>query len=270
MRSLFLSKNEIDITQYRNRSAQESDCDILISEDATIVVEGKTVVVYYAGIKDEVLDGMESALKRITYSESTRTSGLVTTSRIFGFAPRNKMRNHPCRSVSLASEDPASHSDVCRCAELAAKYYRRSFPEVAKLHEELLRSRVNDRYVISRSMFTSGIINKNNPLQYHFDSGNFKNVCSAMFAFKRTVEGGHLCIPQLGVKLEIGNHSLLLFDGQGLLHGVTPIIKKNPQSYRYTVVYYSLQQMWNCLAVDGEIALLRQQKTEFERRKAGV
>ena len=116
-------------------------------------------------------------------------------------------------------------------------------------------------------IYKSGIINKNNELKYHFDAGNFKGVMSNMVAFKGDVEGGHLAIPELDIALEIADNTLTIFNGQEILHGVTPIETQNEQSYRYTVVYYSLEQMWKCEPIDDEIVRIRESQQVKEKTR---
>jgi len=120
------------------------------------------------------------------------------------------------------------------------------------------------------SIFTSGIVNENNPLKYHFDTGNFKDVFSCMVVFKNGVENGFLSLPEYDVGFQLPNNSIFLFDGQGILHGVTPITRQTPESYRYSVVYYSLKRMWQCLEIDEELARIRKKKTSRERARANV
>src|SRR6185369_973882 len=153
------------------------------------------------------------------------------------------------------------------------KYYEQWNPTGYKSHCEAVQ-KVLPQYRLHGTPFTSGIINDNNPLAYHYDSGNFKGVWSAMFGFKRHVEGGHLSVPELvdtdnrALGFEIADKSLLLFDGQGLLHGVTPIRKTRAEARRFTVVFYSLQQMWKCEPVESEVQRIRRIRTERERKRA--
>ncbi len=58
-----------------------------------------------------------------------------------------------------------------------------------------------------------------------------------------------------------------MFDGQSILHGVTPINKVSPKGYRFSIVYYTLKRMWQCLEVDEELVRVRQKKTERERTR---
>lgn len=58
-----------------------------------------------------------------------------------------------------------------------------------------------------------------------------------------------------------------MFDGQGLLHGVTPIFKKTARAVRYSIVYYSMRQMWNCLPITDELIRIRKKKAERETKR---
>jgi hypothetical protein len=267
MKIIHANKREIDVKQYRFRRADEKDCSQLVDEDALIYIDGKLAIVYIAQVSED-MTAFYDALTKIRYDKSTRTSGLVTTSRIFGYAPRNVLRNAPCRATSLAGDSPEHHTAIMRAAAIAAKYYRKHNPELAGHHQQLTDEKVLGNYRMGDSMFTSGIINDNNPLLYHFDAGNYRGVYSAMFGFKKGIEGGYLAMPEIDTHLKISDRSLSLFDGQGILHGVTPIKKVHPDAKRYTIVYYSLQQMWNCETPGTELEILRNRRTEYERRRS--
>lgn len=267
MKVIHAKKRDIDVKQYRFRRADEKDCSQLVEEDALIYIDGKLAIVYINKVAED-MTAFYNALTQIRYDKSTRTSGLVTTSRIFGYAPRNVLRNAPCRATSLAGDSPEQHNAIMKAASVAAKYYRTHNPDLATLHQQLTDEKVLGNYRMGDTMFTSGIINDNNPLLYHFDAGNYRGVWSAMFGFKKGIEGGYLAIPEIDTHLKISDKSLSLFDGQGLLHGVTPIKKTHPDAKRYTIVYYSLQQMWNCQTPGTELEILRQRRTEYERKRS--
>lgn len=248
-------------------SAKDDDCDTLVSEDCVVRVNGEPKIVYISRMSSDHINRAREAVQRVKCQTSTRTSGLVTTSRIFGYAPRNVLRGHACRATSMATEQPAEHSAICKAGQEVDSYYRRFFPEIHEHHREVA-TRVREQWMMPGSVFTSGIVNYNNPLQYHFDSGNFSQVCSAMIGFRHETKGGHLACPELGIAFEIGDRSLTLFDGQKILHGVTPIRRMSPDAFRFTVVYYSLKQMWNCETVQGEVDALRERRTKTEQRRA--
>jgi len=257
---------KIDLRAYRHCRAKEEDCSRIISEDAIITTGGVPKIVYFQDATKEARC-IASVLERIRYDRTTRTSGLVTESRIFGYSPRNGPRNAPCRATNLNREWPKEYRHLKNLADIASSKYHEVNADLAKKHADLTTDRVHEAYRLGESMFTSGIINHNNPLNYHFDSGNYKGVWSAMFGFKRGVRGGYLSCPEYDISLEIANGSLTLFDGQSILHGVTPIEKLSSQSKRYTVVFYSLRGMWSCDEPFDELERMRKQRMQFEQNK---
>lgn len=267
MKVIHAKRRDIDLKQYRFRRADEKDCSQLVDENAMIYIDGKLAIVYIDKVSED-MTAFYDALTKIRYDKSTRTSGLVTTSRIFGYAPRNVLRNAPCRATSLAGDAPEHHGAIMKAAAVAAKYYRTHNPDLSSMHQQLTDEKVLGNYRMGDTMFTSGIINDNNPLLYHFDAGNYRGVWSAMFGFKKGIEGGYLAMPEIDIKFKISDKSLSMFDGQGILHGVTPIKKTHPDAKRYTIVYYSLQQMWNCETPGTELEILRNRRTEYERRRS--
>jgi hypothetical protein len=255
----------------KGQFATEAGIGQLVSESVVVTVDGAPAVVYLH--LDDDMEEIRTAFERIRYVDDYRTAGMKTNSRTIGYLPRNTLRRDFCTATSLANEQPAEHAIATQAAIIAARYYKQWNPERYAMHEEAT-ARVLPQYRLHGTPFTSGIINENNPLAYHFDSGNFKHVWSAMFGFKRHVEGGHLSVPELvdadghALGFEISDKSLLLFDGQGLLHGVTPIRKTRAEARRFTVVFYSLQQMWKCTPVEDEVARIRRLRTERERKRA--
>lgn len=212
---------------------------------------------------------MVAALKNVTYSKNFRTGGLPTNSRIFGYSPRVTLRKDFCATTSMSQEFPDAHREICEGAAIAETFYMAHAPKLFKEHVDIAHEKVKPDWRIGE-VFTSGIANKDNQLWYHHDRGNFANVWSAMFVFKRKITGGFLSVPEYDLCFALRDHSVLLFDGQGLLHGVTPFKKAGPDSYRYSIVYYSMRQMWNCLSPKDEMNRIRKLKTEREFKRAGL
>jgi hypothetical protein len=268
MREIYLHKQQRNLADYIKRSALEADYDTLIDDDVIAIdADTKAVIFVHARMAFDDQDIM-GALARIRYEENIRTAGLKTRSRIFGYNPRNTIRKNYCSVTSLAYQQPQEHAIVCQYGIQISQLYSVFTPEAHRRHMEIMADKVLDEWAIRETPFTSGIINKNNPLKYHFDSGNFKDVYSCMAVFKRDVRGGYLSMPEYGVGVSLPHNSVFMFDGQSVLHGVTPITKTSKQAVRYSIVYYSLQQIWNCLPLSEEVARVRAKKTERERRRA--
>lgn len=260
------TKRTLLLANYKRRSAVEEDYEELITEPTIIFdeEEQKVKIVYL-----ELVDNhrpLVAALKRIEYRQDSRTSGMLTSSRTFGYLPRTTIRRDFCTTSLLAHDAPKAHERVMAYAERVSRYYERYEPDLFGEHQKEVE-RILPDYKIGKSVFTSGIINKDNPLPYHHDGGNIRNVWSNMLVFKNKIEGGYLAVPEYGVGFELKDNSLLMFDGQNLLHGVTPIHKTHKDSHRFSIVFYSLQKMWNCLPPEQEIERIRRIRGEREFRR---
>jgi len=270
MQILEMQRKEIDLSHYVRRSALNSDYTALVTQDALITENGVPRILY-AKLPDALTADVRQACKNIKYSTNTRTSGLKTTSRIFGYNPRNVIRKDFCSATSMATEHPNEHAAICAFGSTLAELYAQHFPQVYAMHKNEVDAKFTAGWRIGNTPFTSGIVNKNNPLKYHFDAGNVKNVLSNMVVFKRGIGGGYLSCPEFDIGFEVADNTVILFDGQNILHGVTPIEKQSSDSYRYSMVYYTLQKMWSCLPIGEEIARARNVRVRRERgRVAGV
>ena len=268
MKTIVVEKKEdFNHKNYIRRTAVESDYSTLINEDCTLMdAESGQLLGVYLVMPKHSMELLKSLLT-IKYDKNKRLAGLITRSRIFGYKPREKIRNDFCTSTMLAKESPKEHKIICDFAKFISKIYKKNCPEIFNDHFEITKTKLLQEWTIEGTPFTSGIVNKNNALHYHFDSGNFKNVYSNMVAFKSNTKGGYLSLPQYDIGLEIANNSLLLFDGQKILHGVTPFKLLSENAYRLSIVYYSLQQMWNCQPLNEELARIKDVRTELEKKR---
>lgn len=256
-----------DFRNFVKRSAVETDYTTFIREPCILLDDTTDRIVCVYSIIKENTDKLLQAVRRIRYIEDVRTEGLKTRSRIFGFRPRETIRKDFCSATSLSVESPDEHATISDFGNILARYYEKYCGEIYQRHKKISDDEVLPQWKIRGTPFTSGIVNKNNPLKYHFDSGNFENVYSNMLAFKHNVIGGYLSIPEYDIGLEIANKSVVLFDGQKILHGVTPIKYLSDEAYRYTLVYYTLKKMWNCEPLEKELARVRQVKTTREIKR---
>lgn len=267
MKNMNVKRKSVNIEMLRSREALPSDCAMFIDEPTCVYEQGVLQIVYaYVPFMPPLVE----ALKGITYERSTRSEGLPTISRIFGYSPRSTLRKDFCAVTSLAQEYPAQHAEICKGAALVSMIYALHNPELFGQHLTITQEKVQPEWHLESTPFTSGIANKDNQLRYHFDTGNFKDVWSGMLVFKKDVAGGFLSVPQVDLCFELKDHSILLFDGQSLLHGVTPFRKLTKEAYRYSIVYYSLRQMWNCLSPTEELARIRKLKTQREYKRANL
>jgi hypothetical protein len=78
-----------------------------------------------------------------------------------------------------------------------------------------------------------------------------------MLVLREGMKGGWLVLPEYDARFFLRNNSIFMFDGQQILHGVTPMAKEREDGYRYSIVYYSLRGMWKCLTLTEELAQAR-------------
>lgn len=258
----------LKLDDWCKRSATEQDYQELITKSTLIRLPNGSPLILYVRLADYFdFTELKKTLVAMRYDTSERSAGLKTTSRVFGYQPRITMRRDFCTSTSLATQDAAANELLCEFGRKVTPIYEKYFPSRARHHKAQV-AKVLPEWTIERTVFTSGIVNKNNPLKYHFDAGNFRDVCSCMLGFKNRVGGGHLVMPALKVALEIADSTLSIFDGAEMLHGVTPIVRHTPDAFRYTVVYYGLRDMWKCEPLSAEVARIRTIRTAREQKRA--
>jgi hypothetical protein len=260
-------RRPIDLERFRGSFADERHVSRAIEGPACVYLDGEDRPAAVLVHLEERLPQAVAALRAIRYHRTARTAGLLTTSRTFGYAPKLPLRGEDtCRTAKLAREAPREHAIIAGLAEVVEDWYRRLNPHLYAEHEQIV-SKVLPDWRLSGGVFTSGIINRNNKLPYHFDGGNFADCWSNMLVFKHGCVGGDLVCPELDLCFRVADHSLLMFDGQSILHGVSPFRLVRGDGYRYSIVFYSLQRMWTCDPKTDTVRLAAQRRTERERAR---
>lgn len=252
--------------EWKFRKAVREDFAQLVTESTQVYVDGKLRVHFQ--VLDEFPAELLQAMNGISYGTTYRTEGLKTTSSTLGFLPRVTIRRDFCTESAVASKHPAEDAIFKAWADKADTIYRDVNPELHGKHLELVRQ-IKPCWRLADTAFTTGIVNKDNALFYHLDAGNFPKVWSAMYVVMRDCVGGHLAVPELNIGFSFERPALILFDGQGLLHGVTALEKRSLTAFRYSVVFYSLRQLTNCGTPAEELERIRKVKTQRELKRAG-
>lgn len=202
------------------------------------------------------------ACSEISFSQSRRTNGMPSNVCLFGAKPSIRLRDNFCSQAMMAGKNPEANQIFKDFGIEIAETYKREFPEIYKKNLFRLKQKgkaILPEYIIDKTPFTSGVVNKENALGYHFDSGNFSGMQSAMIVLCNNIIGGHLVLPEYNVAFKIKNNTLIMFNGQNVLHGVSPIRKCDVRAYRYSIVYYSMERLWKCLTMEEEIIKYNEQ-----------
>ena len=239
----------------------ESHYDRVLSAPARVWVGGELSFVALEAQRED--RRLLSAIRRVRFDRDARSSGLLTTSRTFGFLPRVTVRRDFCTSCRIHRQDPVSGSVLMTWAQKASGLLNEHMPSIFR-EQQTLMSQVKDEWRIPGSVFTSGILNKDNELAFHQDSGNFPGAWSCMYVFQRDTDGGLLVLPEARLAFSFQRPTVIMFDGARLVHGVTRIKKRSRDGYRYSCVFYALQGMKNCGTLDEELERIRAIKTDRE------
>jgi len=264
MNDLTVEYRELEKKQYMRRPPTSKDYSQLVKEPTKLYDQDGELVAVYDQLDEPVLPVSE--LKRIDYRSDVRIGGLKHTSRIFGYRPRYPLRTDFCASASFNGEYTEMLPELFKLCAQASQTYRNEFPDTYQSHMTRTQEILAD-WKIEGTPFTSGVINHTTALSYHLDAGNFKDVNSCMVVFKSKVGGGYLCLPEYGVALECSNHSSVTFDGQKIIHGVTPMVKFTTEAYRYSIVFYALEQLWQCLPLSEELDRIRQRSMGLAKER---
>lgn len=280
MKRLQLQSREINKKELLRRKADESDTSITYSQPGIYCLDQKPVIIY--GKISGRSDSVRTAIKNFPVKQEVRSSNInrfgggflkegkrrgLGESGIFGFRPRVPFGANYCAVASSSIDCPSEHQEVCSFGRILDLEYEKHAPEIAAQHKELLQREVRSEWIIPGTRFTSGIVNQNNPLNYHYDRGNLIGVMSCMIVFRELCTGGFLSLPEFDAKWLLEDNSFFFFDGQSFLHGVTPIKRLNKNGYRYSVVYYALRAMGKCGSPTEEVARCRSEKRKREKKR---
>lgn len=252
-----------ELTQVKNFY----DSNVLLKDES-----GNPLIMYKI-VKGIDTSPLAEALLEVKYDSVNRSGGITTNSAVFGYIPRVSLRRNYCSVSGLALKDPYAHKQLLGFIEPFIEEYKAYFPEVYKKHEKEAGETIMPEWRILGTPFTSGIVNYNSAIKYHHDAGNIRNCASNMLLLTRDCEGGDFVVPEYDCAFKNQNNALFIFDGQSIMHGVTRLKILSARSFRLSIVYYTLQQMWNCLTHNEEVDRANEIKTKrlkIKAEKSGV
>lgn len=238
--------NRIDIDNYTEtndfigKQALIRDYDNLITVDTDIYIDGVLSLEY------RVSNGIElSMIKKLViesnYTGGKRTNGLSVYNAIYGYMPRNPTRCARCRPTSSSKTNVSLHTVAVNYANLIEGKYSGSKTDSVK-----------SLWLLGKSRFSTLNINKNHAIKYHRDSGNITDYKSNVFIYRTGCIGGDLVLPHAKIALEQKMGAFIIFRGNDIVHGVTPIIPIKKKYVRASAVLYTMNDMKHCLSYGEE------------------
>jgi hypothetical protein len=191
-------------------------------------------------------------------------AGIRQLGATFGYTPRQTVRKRDtCRVAAFNLDHPETASVLTDTARVLDEQLRSIVPEARSVSAETASAIHPDWRIHDDSFWTSGVVNKTATLPYHRDRNNF-DVWSSMPVLRRHAEGGFLDLPEYDLTLGCRDGWVIAFPGYSLVHGVTPIRLERPDGYRYSIVYYALRGMKDCLTTAAEQARGRRVRSQRE------
>lgn len=210
------------------------------------------------------------AVRGIKFSTILRGAGTRNSARTFGMAARNViLRREGCRPASMHRDHPDECAVLLSVAAALDRRFREMAPEVYEVDREVVSAVHEDWRLVPGSLWTSGNVNLSSALPYHRDRANFET-WSAMPVLRRGMRGGRLHIPEYGVTLPCRDGWVVYFNGNKLVHGVTPMKPTDPDGYRYSVVHYALRGMKDCHSAALEQVEAARRRTEREQNPGEI
>lgn len=258
-----------DLAELKMRPAEERDYEHAVYPGTEIWLDGKLAVGFYR-LEEDTCD-LLAMVKRLPFARDFRTTGMRSQSCIFGYRPRETLRKNFCSAASMVRSFPQGFAMLDKWASIVERYYAEANPELHTEHTAWADENVEPAWRMTDSIFTSGIVNKNAAHHYHKDFGNVPGMWNAMIVLSHDIEGGDTVVPELRTAFRYdGRPAILVFPAEATWHAVKPTKPRGTQGYRYSLVFYSLAQMCQCLTRKGELVRVRKVRTEQEHRRADL
>jgi hypothetical protein len=256
----------------RRQQAERIETDSRLTESnggVLVHVEGRPQILSTTdwGQDEHTLAQLARVLRfGVPFQNSTaRLSGITSSAQYFGTVPpKPTHKRYACRDARLYELQPEVRPLVEAISGWAWQAFQRWMPEHAASHEQLVREHIHPDWLIAGTPFTSGIINDRSALAYHRDSGNLAGSWSMMVCLREWMAGGHLHLPEYDLTLDIADRSLTVFNGQRWWHGVTPMVYRRKDAYRYTLVWYVKDMIRHCACREQETARASVQATKIQ------
>lgn len=265
------ARRDLDVAGLRGTAPVTDDTTALPLGSVVVEPDTRRILLAYLPYTPAEETPLRRALIGLPTSLGQRTNGVAVRTALFGHMGRTTIRGRDwCRRAAVNRDHPETYRLLAAQAAPLEALYASLSPGLFDDHAARAGRILSDWRLPDAQAFTGGVVNRDSNIGYHHDTGNVRDVWSAMICLRDQMDGGALVVPELGLHLPVADNSVVYFDGQGLLHGVTALRKRGRAGYRVTVVYYSTERLWACLPPTEEVARAQQVRTTRALRRAGL
>ena len=270
MKEYYISKKYTDnqMENMANTFVTRTKIDHFIDEDADIYSEdGKLLAKFRKNVLSEnVLNQFYDATYKFTLKAITANRGDATGSKkrnlrenprvhsaILGYfnrwAPKQKIafRNAGIRAplevreTRFSMEHPEKFKQTFPLLRQINQKYKSLLPSHFQKQNKKAK---NTLFKIPQTSFTTITTNINFQTAIHKDSGDDEEGFGNLVVIERgNYAGGETCLPQYGIGINVRQRDILFMDVHEW-HGNLPIVKKNKDAVRLSVVCYLRKNVW--------------------------
>lgn len=254
-------------TKYKAGDYPDKPIGKIIDEPTTILAPNGKAVAYYMEMPKNIYKVAKKVALSTKPVKSGRTSGIPQLSTVYGFIPRNPIRDDYCH---ITNQSKKEKDNFCLSLELnlmVAEFYKKLDMPMYYNAMEHVSAQILEDYRLVKTPWTNCNVNMNQVIKYHKDSGNIKSDFSNVIIIKDGVKGGYLACPEIGLTFAQEDGFMVFFDGQSILHGVTPCTFMNKDSYRCSIVLYTLENLRLCYPYEQELGRVQYVKSKQAKNR---
>ncbi|HTI60382.1 hypothetical protein [Mucilaginibacter sp.] len=241
-------------TELIGQPVSNNSYNILIKESSFINLEKHKPIVYL-DLNHQKFDELVPLLEKLEFQKSTRkTLGDRNESILFGAVTAKINHDNFCNVGATILRSPKLNQLLkIKYSTIANEIMKTYLEQWQKIGMSVFKkSGIHTDWQMADTFWTSGIINKNSPHNFHLDNDNSRNGYSAMITLKHNMSGGYIVFPEYALAVEVSNRSLIFFCGKDIVHGVSDInLKKG--GFRYSMVYYTTADLKYCDSYANEM-----------------
>jgi len=174
---------------------------------------------------------------------SARKYGMPALSGTIGFFGRDP-NNNWSRECSWNKSNPFLFERVLPLIRRIDAGFKAALPDRYLLQKEFV-DRLDPRFVVEGTCFTTITVNKNYRTAAHRDAGDlsqgFSNI--SVFSNGRKFSGGHLVLPEFNIEVCLKPGDLLFVANHEYIHENTAISNDDPESERLSLVCYAREDL---------------------------
>lgn len=261
---------EKDVSHLLGKQVKEDDVARTIDFDCVVTVGGKPTIAYGNLPENKALlrwcaNHKFPSVRRRAYEQGKQfqddhgssLAKSATREDYFGFKAPRPVYNLPAGPTRLTVTNKKGWQLIKNLAESLEEIYKESMPELYIWQKAKVDGSILPDWRINHGLWTQAVINKSNQFPYHYDANNCKNHLSGMACYNYGNGGGNTVVPGLDVKFEMVGAKYLIFLGQSILHGVSPIRNRQDWAMRYSIVFYSHELMTKVASPEEELKKAR-------------